>query len=96
MTRKDLLLDTAGNLVIEEGDFVVESSDMQHVKHIVESQKGEFKEFPFIGFGVENYLKTNTNPLAFKRDLKIQLEYDDYKHADIDLSKGYEQLKINL
>ena len=49
-----------------------------------------------MGFGVENYLKTNTNPLAFKRDLKIQLEYDDYKNATIDLSKGYEELKINL
>ena len=36
MARKDLLLDTAGNLVIEEGDFVIESSDMQHIKHIVE------------------------------------------------------------
>ena len=96
MLRKDLLLDTAGNLVIEEGDFVIEYSDMQHIKHIVESQKGEFKEFPFMGFGVENYLKTNTNPLAFKRDLKIQLEYDHYKNTTIDLSKGYEELKINL
>lgn len=96
MARKDLLLDALGDLAIEEGDFVIAPSDMQHVKHIVESQKGEYKESPFMGFGVENYLKTNTNPLAFKRDLKIQLEYDHYKNATIDLSKGYEKLKINL
>lgn len=96
MVRKDLLLDSFGDLVIEEGDFAIGLSDMQHVKHIVEAQKGEFKEFPFMGFGVESYLKTNTNPLAFKRDLKIQLEYDSYKNTDIDLSKGFEQLKINL
>lgn len=96
MVRKDLLLDSFGDLVIEEGDFLIEPSDIQHVRHIVEAQKGEYKESPFMGFGVENYLKTNTNLLAFKRDLKIQLEYDNYKNAEIDLSKGFEQLRINL
>ena len=59
MARKDLLLDTAGNLVIEEGDFVIESSDMQHIKHIVEAQKGEFKEFPFMGSKINIIEKGN-------------------------------------
>lgn len=93
--RKDILLNEAGDLLIEDGDFTVGQSDMQHVEHIIALAKGEFKEFPLLGFGVENYLKTNTEPLEFKRDLKVQLEYDNYKNADVELTNDY-QLKVDV
>lgn len=93
--RKDILLNEAGDLLIENGDFTVEQSDTQHVEHIIQLQKGEFKEFPLLGFGAENYLKTNTESLEFKRDLKVQLEYDNYKSADVELTNDY-QLKVDI
>lgn len=93
--RKDILLNEVGDLLIEDGDFSVGIADEQHVEHIIQVQKGEFKEFPLLGFGIENYLKTNTEPLEFKRDLKVQLEYDGYKNADVELTKDY-QLKVNI
>lgn len=96
MKRKDIFLEeSTGDLLIEAGDFVINIADMQHLEHIVSLAKGEFKEFPLLGFGAENYLKTNAEPLAFKRDLKVQLEYDGYKNAEISLSKNYE-LKVDL
>ncbi|MFJ1492601.1 oxidase [Capnocytophaga canis] len=93
--RKDILLNEMGDLLIEDGDFAIGVADEQHVEHIIQAQKGEFKEFPLLGFGIENYLKTNTEPLAFKRDLKVQLEYDGYKKADVELTKDY-QLKVDI
>jgi hypothetical protein len=33
--------------------------DYQRVKMITMAQKGEFKEFPTLGFGIDNYLKVN-------------------------------------
>jgi hypothetical protein len=33
--------------------------DYQRVKMITMAQKGEFKEFPTLGFGIDNYLKAN-------------------------------------
>lgn len=93
--RTDILVDENKDLMISQGDFDLGISDSQHVEHIAIAQKGEFKEFPFAGFGIENYLKTNTNEFAFKRDFKIQLEYDGYKNANITLDENY-QLKINM
>lgn len=93
---KDVLLNDSNDLQIENGDFVVGNSDKQNVKLIVDSFKGEFKEFPLIGFGVLNYIKTNISEMKFKRDLKIQLEKDNYKNPNIDLSNGFEKLKIEI
>lgn len=95
MKRRDLIVDETDELKIKNGDFVVDDADMQHVEHIIQVQKGEYKEFPLLGFGVQGYLKTNTPPFEFKRDLKIQLEYDGYKNANLSLTNDY-QLSIEL
>ncbi|MDE5525701.1 hypothetical protein [Elizabethkingia meningoseptica] len=96
MARQDFKIDDSGELMIINGDFVIGDSDMQHVEHVVIACPGEYKQFPPVGFGAILQIKKNSNELAFKRDLKIQLEYDGYPDPDIDLSGGYENLKINI
>jgi len=95
--RNDILLDENNELLIIGGDFVMGQSDQQHVKNIVESFKGEYKQNPLVGFGVINYLKRDDKiESEFRRDLKIQLENDGYNDSNIDLTKGFEQLKIEI
>lgn len=94
--RQDILLN-ADDLDFHNGDFDTGQSDQQHIEHIVEAQKGEYKAFPLVGFGVINYLKKSTRIKSdFKRDLKMQLEYDNYQNPNIDLSEGFENLKIEV
>lgn len=93
---RDLLLDENGDLAIENGDFVIGVSDQQHVEAVLLSNKGEYKEFPLVGFGAIRYVKSNISDIEFKRDLKIQLEYIGYKNPAIDLSNGLEALKIEI
>ncbi|MFK7059569.1 hypothetical protein V3Q90_05460 [Flavobacterium oreochromis] len=92
--NKDFELDQDGDLLFVNGDFSLAPSDQQHVEHILEAVKGEYKQYPTVGFGVVNYLKTNVSEAEFKRDLKIQLEQDNYKNCRIDLTNG--QLKIDV
>lgn len=94
--RLDYLRDENGELLIVDGDYVIGPSDQQHVIDILESQQFEYKEFPLIGFGAINYIKRIVNEDEFKRDLKIQLAYDGYSDATIDLSQGIENLKIEI
>ncbi|WP_187477852.1 oxidase [Amniculibacterium sp. G2-70] len=95
--RKDILLNEQNEILIVDGDFVIGQSDQQHVKHIVEAFKGEYKSNPLVGFGVINYLKRDEMiESEFKRDLKIQLTSDGYQDPIIDLTGGFEQLKINI
>lgn len=52
--------------------------DHQRVKMIVEAQKGEFKEFPTLGFGVQSYLKSPTTvQQRFVTELQKELKTDD-------------------
>ncbi len=54
---QDLLLDDTDDLLIENGDFVIGISDLQHQEHLLIAQKGDFKQFPDIGVAIEDYLR---------------------------------------
>ena len=94
--RKDILVDENNDLMISNGDFVIGPSDVQHVDHIIMAFPGEYKEHPEIGLGAVAYVKSNTSKVKFKRDLRIQLNYDGYKKPVIDLSKGLKDLKVKV
>lgn len=94
--RQDIQVNESGELLIKNGDFVIDESDRQHVEHIVIANPGEFKETPNLGFGAINKIKSNADKYRFKRDLKIQLGFDGYNDPTIDLSKGFENLKIDI
>ncbi|MEG0927264.1 hypothetical protein [Chryseobacterium sp.] len=94
--RNDIQVDENYEPIIRNGDFVIGESDRQHVIDITFAHPGEFKAFPTLGFAAVLQLKKNPNKNQFKRDLNIQLEYDGYSNPDIDLSGGYENLKINI
>jgi hypothetical protein len=94
--RKDILRDENGELAFANGDFAIGQSDQQHVEDILDLQPGELKEFPLAGFGAINYIKKTITADEFKRDLKIQLNYDGYDNATIDTSKGIEKLNLEI
>lgn len=70
---QDYLFDT--DLQIENGDFVIGESDNQHVRHILTSDKGEYKSNPEIGVGIIQMLNDEVID-DFLIDAKKNLEYD--------------------
>jgi hypothetical protein len=94
--RLDILKDDENNILFADGDFATGQSDQQHVGDIFIANPGEYKEFPVIGFGAIRYIKRNISDDEFKRDLKLQLNYDGYTNPRIDTSEGYENLKIEI
>lgn len=52
--------------------------DYQRVKMIILAQKGEFKEFPTLGFGIDNYLKANVQEVKqrFVNEMTKELKSD--------------------
>jgi len=94
--RTDIEIDENHVPVIRSGDFSPTGSDTQHITDIVLAHPGEYKMSPVLGFAAVLQLKKNRDDNAFKRDLNIHLGYDGYQNPDIDLSGGYENLKINI
>lgn len=94
--NKDILHNDIGDLHFENGDFKIGVSDQQHIGDLFIAQPGENKEYPLCGFGAIRYIKRIITESEFKRDLKLQLEYDGYLNTTIDTSNGIESIRIEV
>jgi hypothetical protein len=76
--------------------LVVGNSDYQNVNLIIQSQKGEFKEVPTLGFGIDNYLNSpDTIKQKFVNELEKELESGGYK-TKVTLGDSLFEFDINL
>lgn len=81
---KDILFND--DIITKNGDFALEESDNQHVKHILLATKGEYKASPELGVGIELMLNTE-EPMQFLIDAKKNLEYDGMKVNNISFTE---------
>lgn len=82
--NQDYLLDDDGDLLIANGDFVVGPSDNQHIRDILVSFQGEWKQFPLIGAGIITAINSS-EPHNQNNNAKDQLQ-----------SGGYQLDRINI
>lgn len=67
------------------GDFDFVPSDNQHIRDILGSYPGWWKEFPLVGVGIGILLKAKVNAQKVEALIKQQLEADGYKVARPDV-----------
>jgi len=94
--RTDILLDDDFDLQEQGGEWLEGESDEQHVELLVMLQKGELKEFPFVGFGIETKLKGIINKQKFIRDLKVELDNDGYTNPSIIVTEDISDFRIEI
>lgn len=81
---KDFKIDSNGNYIIKNGDFVIDDSELQEVAEILSSHPGEFKEDPIIGAALTTFIKSNRDIDRIEQHIKKHLardgkDYEDYK-----------------
>ena len=54
----DFLIDSTGDLLIQDGDLVIGFSDDQQQEILLVADKGSFKENPQVGVGLQSYLES--------------------------------------
>lgn len=96
MARQDILFDEDGDLMISNGDFLIDDSNDQHVEIIFDAVKGEIRENPSLGFAAMHFLKSNVKDIDLKRALRVELNKDGYDDADIILSRETGVVTINV
>lgn len=87
---KDIIMNA--DLEFQNGDFAIGESQNQHTEHIIIAHKGEYKEMPEIGVGIERMLGTETGT-EFLIEAKKNLEYDGQKVKNISFTH---EGKINI
>ncbi len=71
----DTLLDKYGDLDFTNGDLNIGYSDNQHQEHILLANKGEFREFPELGVGIDKIL-SDDDYIPVLIEMKKNLQYD--------------------
>jgi len=95
MNNKDFALDENGDLLIINGDFVIEDSSNQNIEDILNSYKGYYKEFPFLGVGIFSYIRSTGRVLEMKNLIKLQLESDGFRVNKINII-DLEKMEIEI
>lgn len=88
---KDILLDTNFDLLIKDGDIVIGDSDDQNKSLLLLCAKGDFKEFPDVCVGIENFLESE-DPAELIREIKAQYTGDGMRVKKVIVENG----KINI
>ena len=78
----DILLDENDDLLIENGDFVIGESTIQHQKLLLYCNKGEFKENPTRCVGLVRFLEDN-NAQALAREIDVEFSRDGMRVSKI-------------
>ena len=78
--------------------MVIGNIDFQRCRMIIEGQKGEFKEHPTLGFGIDNYLKSVTSQTRqkFITELTKELKSDGMTSAKVVVGDDLTQFTIDL
>lgn len=95
--QTDVLLDNDFDLIDGADDeFAEGAADEANVELITLFNKGELRQYPFIGFGIERRLKEVANKQAFIRDLKVEIERDGYTEPFVITSDDLSSLKVEI
>lgn len=86
----DFGVESTGDLKIENGDFVIESSDAQHIEDIINSFPGFWKQFPSCGVGLQQYLNSTGTQQQLKNAISSQLKQDGYIVKSVAVNENFE------
>jgi hypothetical protein len=96
MNYTDIYLDDDQDLSFSQGDFLVANTNEQNVELIVNTNLGSWKNYPFVGVGIANYLGNNNINLDLKTKIVDQLTTDGFKNIDVNLIKNGEEYNFYI
>ena len=87
---KDIIF--TDDLQIANGDFVVGESDGQHIEYILKADRGQFRQFPLVGVGLQKQDNASVERQKLKQEIKLQLRADGFSVKQIAITAGDEMV----
>lgn len=92
----DIVLDDGEDLQDNgSGDFKTGDASNQVMYYIIKSGIGNWKEFPLVGVGIDQYLNADINQYDLEQIIKGQLRTDVFHRASVDASNFPPELIVN-
>ncbi|MCT4637291.1 MAG: hypothetical protein N4A72_06250 [Bacteroidales bacterium] len=86
---EDYLRDEAGAPKVSNGDFVRGDSSQQQAEKVIDCQKGCNRQYPESGFGITKYLKGQSDPKHFERELRVELIGAGFSTAEVNIDNNF-------
>jgi len=96
MISYDLILDSNNDLILENNDFAIGQSDDQNIEAIMLAEKGQFYEFPLLGYGIRRKLNGSINILTERKLIRENLSFDNYNVKLLNIIGSGDNLEIEL
>lgn len=85
---KDLLLNTDGDIDIDlaTGDLMIGDSKDQHIKDVLFAHAGEYKQSPYLGVGIGDYVNAPFSGFVrseLERKISLNLESDNAEEVSV-------------
>lgn len=90
----DFILDSNGDYLIQNGDFVIGFSDNQNIFDIIYTEKGEYKANPQIGCGMQRVVNGPADKETIKQIISSNLALDGFKVSSVKVDRINEQYEI--
>lgn len=92
----DLLLDNSENFQpTADGDFKQGNAVNQLIYYLIKSGIGNWKEFPLVGLGIDQYLNSDVDRYELQALIKSQLKSDVFERVQVDTSEFPDVIYIN-
>lgn len=95
---KDIILSNTRDLLIENGDFVIQPSDDQHIMLVLLNAPGQLRHAPIIGVAIDRYKNSRLNLITItklKQDVRLQLQLDGFDSATIETLVNDQDITVN-
>lgn len=80
--------------IIKDGTLQIGDTTEQNAQVIITAERGEFKEYPQLGVGLSQFLKSVGREREMIRAIKIQLALDGIKSPEISFNQGKLQVRV--
>lgn len=90
MISKDLILDEDNNFIESNGDFAILQSDDQNIEAILKAEKGQFYQYPLLGYGVTTRIYGPFKKNEERKAIREALKRDNYNVVQLIINDGPE------
>lgn len=90
---KGILLDENNDLLINKGRLTLGETVEQCAGLILETEQGEWKEYPRLGASLSQYVKSNATDREISQRVTVSLEYDNI-NAEVEVRNSVISVKV--
>lgn len=96
MAQIDFMINNDNTLMIQNGDFVIDDSTLNHAKEIINVAPGEIRQYPTLGANISKYIGSKIDKINLYNIISEQLTNDNITLLDADIKITNNSIEFDI